>query len=142
MYATASTVTAVLGDETNAAGANGAIHGTFSNLAQDQLNNYATVAGSDLYLVIGNELRRATGDGTGSNTLPAYRAFVVVNDIPDGAPAQAPGKKVRSMPMHKDTTTGVENAEASEKPVKLLLNGQIFILRGEKMYDATGRLVK
>jgi hypothetical protein len=25
---------------------------------------------------------------------------------------------------------------------KVLINGQLFILRGEKMYDATGRLVK
>ena len=142
LYAEAATVTAILGTENASAGVNGAIHGTLEKMFQADLNTAATAAGHDLYLVIGNELRRATGDGTGSNTLPAYRAFVVVNDIPNGAPTQAPGKKVRSMPHHKDTTTGVENAEASEKPVKLLINGQIFILRGEKMYDATGRLVK
>ena len=140
MYATASTVTAVLGDETSAPGANGAIHGTFSNLTQDQLNTYATVAGNDLYLVIGNELRRATGEGTGSNTLPANRAFVVLGDIP-AAPAHMPAH-VRAMPMHKDTATGLDALNASEKPVKMVINGQIFILRGEKLYDATGRLVK
>ena len=140
LYAEAETVTAILGDETDAPGANGAIHGTFSDLTQEQLNTYATVAGHDLYLVIGNELRRATGDGTGSNTLPAYRAFVVVNDIP-AAPAQMPAH-VRSMPMHKDVVTGFENLNATDKPVKLLIDGNIYILRGEKMYDATGRLVK
>ena len=140
MYATASTVTAILGDETNAPGANGAIHGTFSDLTQEQLNTYATVAGSDLYLLIGNELRRATGDGTGSNTLPEYRAFVVVDEI-GSAPAQMPAH-VRSMPMHKDVATGFENLNATDKPVKLLIDGNIYILRGEKMYDATGRLVK
>ena len=146
MYATASTVTAVLGDETNAPGANGAIHGTFSNLDQDQLNNLATVAGNDLYLVIGNELRRVTGyalDGitplTG-NSLPAQRAFVVVGDIP-AAPANMPAH-VRAMPMQGESAQGIENIGASEKPMKLMIDGQLFILRGEKMYDATGRMVK
>lgn len=146
MYATASTVTAVLGDETNAPGENGAIHGTFSNLTQDQLNTYATVAGNDLYLVIGNELRRVTGyalDGitplTG-NSLPAQRAFVVVGDIP-AAPAHMPAH-VRRMPMQTDQAQGFENIEASEKPMKLMIDGQMYILRGEKVYDATGRLVK
>jgi hypothetical protein len=42
----------------------------------------------------------------------------------------------------EQVVTGVENLNASEQPVKLLINGQIFILRGEKMFDATGRLVK
>jgi hypothetical protein len=146
MYATASTVTAVLGDETNAPGANGAIHGTFSNLTQDQLNTYATVAGNDLYLVIGNELRRVTGyalDGitplTG-NSLPAQRAFVVVGDIP-AAPAHMPAH-VRAMPMQKDQAQGFENLDASEKPLKVVIDGTLYILRGEKVYDATGRLVK
>ncbi|MBR2167127.1 MAG: InlB B-repeat-containing protein, partial [Paludibacteraceae bacterium] len=146
MYATASTVTAVLGDETNAPGANGAIHGTFSDLTQDQLNNYATVAGHDLYLVIGNQLRKATGyanDGitplTG-NSLPANRAFVVLGDIP-AASAHMPAH-VRAMPLHKDTATGMDELNASETPVKVMINGQMYILRGEKMYDATGRLVK
>lgn len=140
MYATASTVTAVLGTDVASAGVNGAIHGTLDPMDQTALTTAATLAGKDLYLVIGNELHRATGEGTGSNTLPAQRAFVVLGDIP-AAPAHMPAH-VRSMPLHKDTTTGVENAEASEKPVKMVINGQLFILRGEKLYDATGRLVK
>ena len=140
MYATASTVQAVLGDETNAPGANGAIHGTFSNLTQDQLNTYATVAGNDLYLVIGDELRRATGAGTGSNTLPAQRAFVVLGDIP-AAPAQMPAH-VRSMPLHKDATQGFENLEGGEKPIKVLIDGQLYILRGENIYNVNGQIVQ
>jgi hypothetical protein len=39
-------------------------------------------------------------------------------------------------------TTGVENAQMDNAPVKMIINGQLFILRGEKMFDATGRLVK
>ena len=142
LYATASTVQAILGDETDAPGANGAIHGTFSNLVQEQLDNLAIVAGSDLYLVIGDELRRATGAGTGGNSLPANRAFVVVADIHNGTPNSAPGRNIRSMPMQKEETQGFENIGTSEKPMKMIIDGQLYILRGEKMYDATGRMIK
>ena len=143
MYATASTVQAVLtGDEASAPVENGAIHGTFSPLVQEVLDGLAATAGHDLYLVIGDELRRATGAGTGSNTLPAQRAYVIVDEITGGKPAGAPGKKVRSMPMQKDQTQGFENLETSDKPMKVMIEGTLYILRGEKVYDATGRLVK
>lgn len=142
LYAEAATVTAeVEGDATLTAGSNGAIHGTFSAMDQDALNAAATAAGHNLYLVIGNQLRQATGDAlTVGNSLPANRAYVILDEITGGAPA--PGKKFRSMPLQGQTATGVENLEGSEVPVKMLINGQLFILRGEKLYDAQGRLVK
>jgi hypothetical protein len=46
------------------------------------------------------------------------------------------------MPMHKDVATGMDELNASETPVKMLIDGQLFILRGEKMYNANGQLVK
>ena len=125
-----------------AAGSNKGLHGTFSDLDQAGLDAAATAAGHDLYLVIGNQLRRATGAGTGSNTLPAQRAYVVVDEITGDKPSPAPGKKVRSMPMQKDQAQGFENLDASEKPLKVVIDGTLYILRGEKVYDATGRLVK
>ena len=77
--------------------------------------------------------------------VPAYYCYVdyvaVLNDNP--APAAAPGRRRVTMGVQgEQVVTGVENLNASEQPVKLLINGQIFILRGEKMFDATGRLVK
>ena len=143
VYAESEKLEAVLeGDavEASAIVANGALHGTFSPMDQDALNTAATAAGHDLYLVIDNELHRATGEGTGSNSLPANRAYVVLDEI-DPAPANMPAH-VRSMPLHKDTATGMDELNASETPVKVMINGQMYILRGEKMYDATGRLVK
>jgi hypothetical protein len=44
--------------------------------------------------------------------------------------------------QNTNVATGVDAINASEKPMKLMIDGQLFILRGEKMYDATGRLVK
>jgi hypothetical protein len=46
------------------------------------------------------------------------------------------------MPMQGTEAQGVDNLNASETPVKTVINGQFFILRGEHMFDATGRLVK
>ena len=37
---------------------------------------------------------------------------------------------------------GVENKEVSVKAVKILRDGQIFILRGDKVYTVTGQKVK
>ena len=40
-------------------------------------------------------------------------------------------------------TTGVDNINASESGAqKVIINEHVYILRGEKMYDATGRMVK
>ena len=44
--------------------------------------------------------------------------------------------------MQGNTATGIDELNASETPMKVMINGQLFIIRGEKMYDATGRLVK
>jgi len=78
--------------------------------------------------------------------VPAYYCYIdypaVLADQPAPA-APAPGRRRVTMGVQgEQVVTGVENLNASEQPVKLLINGQIFILRGEKMFDATGRLVK
>ncbi len=39
-------------------------------------------------------------------------------------------------------TTGVENVQGDVKNVKTMVNGQIFILRGDKTYTVTGQEVK
>jgi hypothetical protein len=44
--------------------------------------------------------------------------------------------------MPSNVATDIKGLEATEAPVKMLIDGQLYILRGEKMYDATGRLVK
>lgn len=129
--------------------ANNGLHGTFSALGQADLDGKKAAAGDhDVYLVIGDELRRATGyalDGITplvGNSLPAFRAYVVLDEITGGTPNQAPGKKVRSMPLHKDATQGFENLEGGEKPIKVLVDGQLYILRGENVYNANGQIVQ
>ena len=129
--------------------ANNGLHGTFSALGQADLDGKKAAAGDhDVYLVIGDELRRATGyalDGNtplAGNSLPAFRAYVVLDEITGGTPNQAPGKNVRNMPLHKDATQGFENLEGGEKPIKVLIDGQLYILRGENVYNVNGQIVQ
>ena len=116
-----------------AAGSNNGLYGTFDYLSSADLDDKGAT-----HMLKNNELRPLGNN----NHLDAYRAYVILNDIQGGEPAPAPGRRVRAIPMQTNAATGFENIETSEKPMKLMINGQMYILRGEKMYDATGRLVK
>ena len=72
-------------------------------------------------------------------------SYIVLDDVPDpdSAPALAPGVRRVSMGVTgQNTATGVDQVQGDEVPTKMIINGQLYILRGEKMYDAQGKLVK
>ena len=124
------------GDPVNGPSAFGALHGTFTEMNQAAL----TAAGTDIYLLNNNELWLVSGQEY--NLLPANRAYVVYSDLVYSEPNPAPGRRVRAMPMQANGATGIENIKASEAPAKMIIDGKMYILRGEQMFDATGRLVK
>ena len=73
----------------------------------------------------------------------ANRAYINLSAISPTEPALAPGRRRISMGVQsQNAATGMDELNASETPVKMLINGQLFILRGEKMYNANGQLVK
>ena len=113
------------------AGSNNGLYGTFSYMSSADLDGVGAT-----HMLKNNEIRPLGAN----NHLDANRAYIILNEITDGTPA--PGRRVRAIPMQQNTATGIDALNATEKPVKLMINGQIYILRGEKMYDATGRLVK
>ena len=41
-----------------------------------------------------------------------------------------------------DKATGVENVKAANKAYKKVINGQMMIIRGDKMYDLTGKIAQ
>ena len=125
------------GDATNVAGTNGALHGTLVYMDAAAL---AAAGGSNVYMLFSNELRPVGDD----NHLDANRAYVLLSELNAvaEAPQGAPGKRVRAMPMQPQVATGIDALNASDAPVKVLINGQLFIIRGEKMFDAKGQLVK
>ena len=125
------------GAATEDAGTNGALHGTLVYMDAAAL---AAAGGSDVYMLFSNELRPVGNN----NHLDANRAYVLLSELNAvaEAPQSAPGRRVRAMPMQPQVATGFEAAEANEAPRKVLINGEFFIIRGEKMYDAKGQLVK
>ena len=55
----------------------------------------------------------------------------------------APGRRRITMNVNGEkVTTDIDNLNAGEQPMKVMIDGQIFIIRGEKMFDVTGKLVK
>jgi hypothetical protein len=71
-----------------------------------------------------------------------YIDYSRVTTISSGA-NPAPGRRRIIMGTNgTEQAQGIDDLNASETPVKMMINGQLFILRGEKLYDATGRLVK
>ncbi len=133
IYATADKLEAVVEGDDAVAGSNNGLHGTLVDMTNSEL-----LAAGATYMLKGNALRPV-----GGGHLDANRAYVILEEITDGAPAaNVPAHKVRKMPLQDQTTTDCEFINAAEAPAKMMINGQLFILRGEKMYDATGRLVK
>ncbi len=104
---------------------------------------YTFTDGGYNYYGLQNNIFKLIGSGQMLNE----RAYVEVS--PDRAPSTTPVP----MPAYSrrrlvvgagapQVTTGMDELNASEAPVKVMIDGKFYILRGEKMYDATGRLVK
>lgn len=131
-YATSEKLEAVVEGDDAAAGSYKGLHGTLVNMTNSEL-----LAAGATYMLKDNALRPV-----GGGHLDANRAYVILSEITGGKPANVPAHKVRSMPMQKDAATGFENIESGDAPMKVMIEGTMYILRGEKVYDATGRLVK
>ena len=42
----------------------------------------------------------------------------------------------------ENQTQGFDNLQTGDQPMKVMIDGTLYIIRGEKVFDATGRLVK
>lgn len=120
-----------------AAGTNNGMVGTFASIDLSHTDARA----AKWYYFSGKKFY-SVSKRTSDLNVPANRAYV---DMNTPVLAGAPKHGVRRITFDVQGTniaTGVENAAATDKPAKMLINGQLFILRGEKMYDAKGQLVK
>ena len=78
-----------------------------------------------------------------SLSVPANRAYVNMSQVTDLTGAAPVGVRRITLGVNgQNTATGVDQVQGDEVPTKMIINGQLFILRGEKMYDAQGKLVK
>ena len=111
----------------------GAMKGTFVNLTLTELSNVYYFAGGALWSCV---------DLT-SLSVPANRAYVDMEEVDLITGAASVGVRRITLGVNgQNTATGMENVDASAQPVKTIINGQLYVLRGEKMYDAQGKLVK
>ena len=73
------------------------------------------------------------------------RCYVNYDVLKAAGPASAPAAGRRRVTMGingKDATQGFENILGGDQPMKVMIDGTLYIIRGEKVFDATGRLVK
>ena len=94
------------------------------------------------YIVYNNEIRLC---GEGQFLIRAERAYLDMSDPNVEKQVKAPIAGRRRVALTNNApqvATGMDELNASEAPVKVMIDGKFYILRGEKMYDATGKLVK
>ena len=121
-------------DEANAAAGNhNGLHGTLS------LMNGVDLLGK--YIFYNNSLFASENP---ANWLNANRAYIKLSEVPDYVTPVAQGRRRVAMGFNgTNTATGFDQVTSGQVlSTKLLIDGKMYILRGEKMFDATGRLVK
>ena len=128
-------------DEADQAGVNG-FYGYIGATPMD-LTWRADYDGNEnnTFVIYQNSVFRITGD----TQLKSERCYININSTePSRSVSQpAPGRRRINMAVSgTQVATGIDAINASEAPVKMMIDGQLYILRGEKMYDTTGRLVK
>lgn len=96
----------------------------------------------NIYYFSGTKFYAVTARST-DLTVPANRAYV---DLTAPHPAGAPRAGVRRVVFDvqgSNAATGFGEVQGDDQhSTKVLIDGHLFIRRGEKTYDATGRLVK
>ncbi|MBR6018296.1 MAG: InlB B-repeat-containing protein [Paludibacteraceae bacterium] len=91
-----------------------------------------------LFLMANNVLTWPNVD----NAMKAFRAYFILGDsTPSGAPIR------RGMPAkiveQTETTTDITNVQSDNvQSIKLIRNGQLIIIRGDKEFNAQGQIIK
>ena len=91
------------------------------------------------YIMKDNKIMKVVGEYA---SVGAYKAYIKLGDVSKNEPAPVPGRRRVAIGQAPQVATGMESVDASAQPVKMIIDGQLYILRGEKMYDAQGKLVK
>lgn len=106
-------------------------------------DDYIPVPNNGYCYIIQNNLYRQVLNGAVAYIL-SNRAYINMMGATNIEPAKAPGARRIGLGVQgTQVATDIQDVEGNEvQCIKVMINGQIFILRGEKLYDATGRLVK
>lgn len=131
IFKATATEIAIIGDGTSVAtpitGKNG-LTGTFENIAAGGIL-------VDKYIIAQNQFWTATAE----NYLNAYRAYIMPSSIPTTEPAEIPGRRRIAMgAAGENEATGLDNITTTDTPVKVIVNGQLIIIREGVKYNVQG----
>ena len=120
-------------DNVNApAGHHNGLYGSYTQEALPTDGNH--------YIMLNNQYCKVVEANT---YVGANRAYIQLDKIGNDYVAPSYGRRRVSLGVQQaEVATGLEDLNVGDQPIKIMINGQMYILRGEKMYDATGRLVK
>jgi hypothetical protein len=136
VFYTANTIAAAKTDPAETKGLIGYI-----GASEETSDALAIPAGEGNYILSNNQYREVVTANTGF--ILSHRAYIKLASVPNYADAPAPGRRRISMSVQgSQVATGMDNIDSSETPMKVLIDGKMYIIRGEKMFDATGKLVK
>ena len=105
------------------------LHGTFTDDTE-------VAANDDNHILLNNELRKVAE----TCWVNANRAYLVMSEVPAGAPQQMPGRKYIGMSTKgENAATGLDNITNGENTViKTIENGQLIIIRNGEKFNAQG----
>ena len=114
---------------TTVAGTNNGLHGV--------LGETVDVNGENYYIIYQNRLYTAN-----NNYIVANRAYIVKSELPGASANPAPNRR-RLVIGRDNLPTGIESIVLNAEQVKkVLVDGQIYIVRDGKLYDLTGKVVR
>ena len=111
------------------------IQGTFTQIDFDQYDGQNVLVGN---YVVYNNLLCPVEAWVG---MKDHRAYVVADLVSNNAPAPAPGRARAYMPKPDQTPTELESVDGPQRTIrngKFLRNGQLIIVKDNKMYNVQG----
>ena len=96
---------------------------------------------NNTYVIYNNCVSRINA----ATNIKSERCYIIINATQPSRtsePAPVGARRISMSVAGQNTATGVDQVQGDNVPTKTIINGQLFILRGEKMYDAQGKLVK
>ena len=120
-------------DETETAQAYKGLVGSYTQALIAQSADHCIIKGNKFYHVDSDNVY-----------VGEHRAYInlAAADFPTKPAASSARRRIVLHDASAQTTTAVDNVELSENAQKVMINGELFIIRGEQMYNAAGQLVK
>ena len=110
------------------------LYGTFTEIA-----DVAAHTSNEEYILTNNSIRLCEANCN----VPANRAYIVLDEIStEQTPAPVNRRRVGMSVQGENETTGVEDLFTTDAPAKVIVNGQLIIIRDGVKYNVQGQVIK